>query len=140
MRSCIAITVSEARASGSFIILIEWRYIVLVYSCRGLRSNRWNGVRCSRSCVTRSLLSCSEIFQAIWGVLGVGSGSCWMRRSVLDFPLHSSAKRGEFIVTFHKAPALMPPPAKPPQRATLLVERGRLKSIGQRAARRYVLA
>ncbi len=131
----------------------------------------------------------------------IGSGIRFMLDETkrLGLPAPQFREAGEFIVTFHKAPALMPPPAKPPERATLwedyeaaqpevpvqnlpderesrlikamdyvhehgvitnkayraltgasdrtahrdlelLVERGRLKSIGQRAARRYVLA
>ena len=116
----------------------------------------------------------------------------------MELPTPQFRETGEFIVTFHKAPALMPPPVQPQERATLweeyesvqpevqvqklpderesrlikamnyvhehgvitnkvyrdltgasdrtahrdlelLVERGRIKGIGQRAARRYVL-
>jgi predicted HTH transcriptional regulator len=131
----------------------------------------------------------------------IGSGIRFMLDETkrLGLPAPQFRETGEFIVTFHKAPDLMPPPAKPPERATLwedyesaqpevavqnlpderesrlikamnfvhergvitnkayreltgasdrtahrdlelLVERGRLKGIGQRAARRYVLA
>ena len=131
----------------------------------------------------------------------IGSGIRFMLDETrrLGLPTPQFREAGEFIVTFHKAPDLMPPPAKPPEPATLweddesaqpevpvqnlpderesrlikamnyvhehgvitnkayrdltgasdrtahrdlelLVERGRLKGIGQRAARRYVLA
>ena len=131
----------------------------------------------------------------------IGSGIRFMLDETkrMGLPVPQFRETGEFIVTFHKAPALMPPPAQPPERATLwedyepaqpetpvqhlpderesrlikamnyvhergvitnkayrdltgasdrtahrdlelLVERGRLKEIGQRAARRYVLA
>src|SRR6266446_7928822 len=129
----------------------------------------------------------------------IGSGIRFMLDETkrMGLPAPQFREMGEFIVTFHKAPALMPPPAQPPERATLwedyepaqpetpvqhlpderesrlikamnyvhehgvitnkayrdltgasdrtahrdlelLVERGRLKEIGQRAARRYV--
>jgi ATP-dependent DNA helicase RecG len=131
----------------------------------------------------------------------IGSGIRFMLDETkrMGLPTPQFRETGEFIVTFHKAPALMPPTGQPQERATLweddepaqpevpgqnlpderesrlikamkyvhehgvitnkayraltgssdrtahrdlelLVERGRLKGVGQRAARRYVLA
>jgi ATP-dependent DNA helicase RecG len=131
----------------------------------------------------------------------IGSGIRFMLDETkrMGLPPPQFRETGEFIVTFHKAPDLLPPPAQSQEQATLwggnesvqtqvpehtlpderesrlvkamnyvhehgsitnkvyreltgvsdrtahrdlemLVERGRLKGIGQRAARRYVLA
>ncbi|HAT47182.1 MAG TPA: hypothetical protein DCS90_18945 [Ktedonobacter sp.] len=131
----------------------------------------------------------------------IGSGIRFMLDETkrMELPTPQFRETGEFIVTFYKAPALMPPPVQPQERATLwedyepvqpevsmqnwpdereerlikaidyvhghgsitnkvyreltgvsdrtahrdlelLLERGRLRGVGQRAARRYVLA
>src|SRR5947209_19160896 len=51
----------------------------------------------------------------------IGSGIRFMLDETkrLGLPAPQFREAGEFIVTFHKAPDLMPPPAKPPEPATL---------------------
>src|SRR6266536_2439392 len=157
----------------------------------------WKGEKCNQSGVIADWRISSKIFLGTWNVLEVGSGLCWTKR--MGLPAPQFREMSEFVVTFHKAPALLSPPPKPQYTESLwgededaqpellaqsqseqrerrltkaleyvqkygfitnsiyrqltgvtertahrdletLIERGRLKGTGQKAARRYVLA